>query len=146
MPASKAGQYNGWSFGEGTKFHVAGMSGFFDLPEVVTRDQPKVLTGGMFPGEDVNAGMTVTLGITIIADSISDYDTCLDALVAATAIRATELPLRVFGNTRYLYCRPRKRSVPIECENPIRTFKVPQDGIVIEFFATDPTLYTGTPP
>lgn len=146
MPASRAGAYNGWSFGNGTKFHVAGMSGFFDLPEVVTRDQPKVLTGGMFPGEDVKGGLTVALGIVIIADSIADYDSCVDAMVAATAVRATELALQVFGSTRYIMCRPRSRVVPIDCENPIPTFKVAEEGIRIEFFATNPVLVVGTPP
>lgn len=145
MPASKAGQYNGWSFGNGTKYHVSGMSGFFDLPDVVTRDQPKV-NGGVFPGEDKAGGLTVTLGILIIANDITDYDALVDAMVTATAARATELPLRVFGNSRYINCRPRKRIIPIECEHPIPGFKVPQEGITVEFFATDPTLYTGSPP
>lgn len=144
MPASRAGQYNGWAFGNGTKYHVAGMSGFFDLPDVVSRDQPKV-NGGMFAGEDVKGGLAVTLGIVIIADDLADYDALVDAMVAATAVRATELPLRVFGNTRYINCRPRKRIVPIECEYPIPSFKVAEEGIIIEFFATDPTLYVGTP-
>lgn len=145
MPASRSGSYNGWSFGNGTKYHVAGMSGFFDLPQVVTSDEPKVLVGGMFPGTDRKGGLTIVLGITIIADDLADYDALLDAMVTATDVQAAELPLRVFGSTRYINCRPRKRSVPIECEYPIPNFKVAEEGITIEFFATDPTLYVGAP-
>lgn len=146
MPSSKAGVYNGWIFGNGTKYHVAGMSGFFDLPDVVTTDQPRPFVGGLFPGVDRKGGLTVTLGIIIIADSISDYDSLVDAMCTATDVQTAEKPLQVFGSTRYIMCRPRKRTIPIECEDPIPTFKVPQDGITIEFFSTTGLLVTGTPP
>lgn len=143
MPASRSGAYNGWSFGGTSKYHVAGMSGFFDLPDVVSRDQPKV-NGGLFAGEDVKAGLTVSLSIIVIADSIADYDSLIDAMCTATDVRATELPLQVFGSTRYIYCRPRKRTIPIDCEAPIPSVKVFGEA-TIEFFSTTATLITGTP-
>lgn len=144
MPASRSGVYNGWAFGGTSKYHVAGMTGFFDLADVVSRDQPKV-NGGLFPGQDVKGGLTVSLSIIVIADSISDYDTLIDALCTATDVQTAELPLQVFGSTRYIYCRPRKRSIPIDCEAPIPSTKVFGEA-TIEFFSSDATLRTGTPP
>lgn len=141
MPASLAGAYNGLSFGPATNYHVGAMSGFFDLPEIESRDQPRALASGMFAGTDLARGLTVGLVLVMIADTPAAYDALVDALVAATAARATELPLQVFGLTRYISCRPRKRSIPIDCEGEPQRAGV----ATLEFFATNPVLVVGTP-
>lgn len=141
MPASLAGSYNGLAFGVGTSYGVAGMDGFWDLPEVRENDLERTTGTGTVAGKDRKGGRTVTLTLVLIAATPTAYDTLVDNLIAATDVQPTvELPLRFWGNTRYIRCRPRRRSLPVDCGYPQRT-----GTAVIEFFASDPTVFTGAP-
>lgn len=142
MPAATAGSYNGLAFGPGTSYHVAAMEGFYELPEVRSNDLAKTTAAGYFVGTDRKGGRTVVLTLVLIADTPAGYDTLVDNLLAAMDVAgATERPLRFAGNTRYINCRPRKMAPEIDTERPQRAGRA-----VIEFFATDATVFTGAPP
>lgn len=143
MPASLAGSYNGLSFGVGQQVHVLEMVGIRDLPEIETTHEPKALTNGMFRGTVRTRGLSFTMVFGLIPNTRTPagYDALLETVITAFGVQAdTDLPLQFWGNTKYIYCHPTKRTIPLECESP-------QIGgeVTVEFFACDPTISTGTP-
>jgi hypothetical protein len=135
--------YNSLTAGAGTAYRTVKFDGFFDLAELRTSDQPRLATDGMYPGLDIEQGLTLTIGLVIQGGSDSGLQTLLAALVTATAVQpSTPLALAFnlpgFGSQHYL-ARPRKRAVPL-----LPSYKKGwTKDVVIEFFAADPTLYPG---
>lgn len=139
--ATLEGSYNGLSFGAGTDYHVSGVEGLWDLPELRTTDLPKSGGTGYFVGRDRAASRTVILTLTLVAATAAAYDTLVTNLRTATDPQTTDKPLRLMGNTVYVNARPRRRIIPIATDRQQRI------GVTtIEFFCADPTVYTGAPP
>lgn len=144
MPASTLGSWNGVSFGPGQQVRLLAMEGIRDLPEIESTHEPKALANGMFRGTVRTRGLSFTFVFGLIPNTrtAAGFDTLLDSFIAAFGVQAdTDLPLRFWGNTKYIYCHPTKRTVRVECES------TQIDGVVtVEFFAADPTIGTGAPP
>ena len=148
MPASTAGSYNGLAFGgvpgAAVQVRVLEMRGIYDLPEIESTHKPKAVSNGMFRGTVRTRGLSFSFVFGLIPNTrtAAGYDALLDTFLAAFGVQAdTDLPLRFAGDTKYIYCHPTKRIVPIECEAPQTAGE-----ITVEFFAVDPTIGTGAPP
>lgn len=139
--ATLEGSYNGLTFGAGTDYHVSGVEGLWDLPPVRTTDLPKTTGTGSFVGVDRLEDRVVILTLTVIGATTAAYDTLITNLRTATEIQATVKPLRLMGNTVYVYARPRRRIIPIATDRQ-QIYGV----ATIEFVCADPTVYTGAPP
>ena len=136
-----AGSYNGLAFGPGTPYHVSKLQGLWDLDNVSSNDLPRSAGSGSFAGRDRRRGRQIILGLTMVQLTVEDYDALIGPLVTATDEQPADLPLRLAGNTVYVYARPRRRTIPIDAEYPQRS------GVAtIEFFCADPTVYVGAPP
>lgn len=139
--ATLQGSFNGLSFGAGTDYHVSGVEGLWDLPEVRSNDLPKSAGYGSFVGMDRSGSRTVTLTLTLIAATVGAYDTLVTTLRTATEPQTTAKALRLMGNTVFVWARPRRRILPIATDRQQR-----HAVAVIEFVCADPTVYTGAPP
>lgn len=134
---STAGSYRGLTFGTGanTGFHVAGLEGLDDLPEVRSNNLPKAVGAGSFPGKSRLGERRIVLSLLLRAASPAAYDTLVATLVAETDDVDTLDTLSLEGNTRTVEARPTRRIVPR------RTTEYQRSGVaVIEFNAPDPTV------
>ena len=135
--------YNGLTAGAGTIYRTVRFDGFYDLAAIRTNDTPRLVTDGLYPGLDVQEGLTLTIGLVIVAGSESALQSAIASVASATAAQgATPLPLAFnlpgVGSQHYL-ARPRKRTVPM-----VASFhKGWTKDLLIEFLAADPTLYSG---
>lgn len=137
---SLAGSYNGLSFGPTQKVHVGGHVGLADLPELRTTDIARGGEDGAFQGLDLMGERVVTLDLHLIGDDHSDFLTQFATLEAATVPRQSgELPLYLFGSTKVVYVRPRRRALPTETDHLQRT-----GTATVEFVASDPRIYDAT--
>jgi hypothetical protein len=134
-----AGSFNGLTWGLGTKYHISGVSGLDDLPPLRTFDVSRPGDQGEFRGQDLLAARLISLDITMLGDNSADYYTLAEALRAAFALQTAELPLLFFSNSRLIYCRCRRRSVPYDAGNAQRT-----GTATVELLASDPRIYDAT--
>lgn len=145
MPGSNTGSYNSLSFGDATNYHVSGLVGILDLPEYEWTNKPKAVGTGMFRGPCYARALKFSLMLELIAPipkTAAGLDTLIDAVRAAFVPNASaDLPLRFWGNTRYVYCSP------IAVKFPVDTEMVQTDmEVTIDFLACNPTIYSGSPP
>jgi hypothetical protein len=147
MPASTAGSYNSLAFGGvpggAAQVKVLEMVGIRDLPALESTHQPKKFGTGMFRGTVRKRGLTFkfTFGLIPNTRTAAGFDALLETVLTAFEVQETaDLPLRFWGNTLYVNCHPVSRTVEIECEAPQTAGEV-----TVEFFACDPTIYTGAP-
>lgn len=136
---SLAGSYNGLTFGPGGQVHVGSLAGLDDLPPIRAIDQPKGGADGAFVSLDLLGPRTITMALEIIASTPTAYRALVDAVMAATVTQAAELPLYLYGSTRRLLCRPRRRMIPYDAEELRRAGEA-----IVEFVATDPLIYDAT--
>jgi hypothetical protein len=136
------GSYNGVTWGPAGTYRCDGMSGFDDLPVIVSTDQPKSLGDGLFVGEDRLGEHSVVVRLAAIADSDAALRTAMDAINAAFSRQLVPKALRWWDLTRYVWARPRQR---------IWTDmgKVMADGVAkceVRLVLADPNAYIGVPP
>lgn len=133
-----AGEYNGLSFGPGSDVHVAGMEGVEDLPPVRSTDVLRANDEGSFLGSDYLGSREVVMTYHLIADNQEDYEVIRDlfkaAMVPSTSV---EIPLKIYGSTKRINCRVRRRNVPVFCDK-IQDYTT----AIVQFVASDPRLYS----
>lgn len=133
------GSYRSLTFGNGagTGFHVAGVEGLWDLPEVRGNDLPKAVGNGDFPGSARLAPRRIVLTLHLIAATPTAYDTLVETLIAQTDDVDTIDTLSLAGNTKTVEARPARRIVPVRAGEYQRT-----GTATIEFICPDPTVTT----
>lgn len=134
-----AGSYRSLTFGNGagTGFHVAGVEGLWDLPEVRSNDLPKAAADGAFPGTSRKGPRRIVLTLHLIAATHTAYDTLVQTLITNTDDVNTLNTLSLMNNTKTVQARPTRRIVPV------RTGEYQRTGTaVIEFSCPDPTITT----
>lgn len=132
-----AGSYRSLTFGNGTGtgFHVAGVEGLWDLPEVVENDLPKAAANGAFAGTTRKGPRRIVLTLHLIAASHTAYDTLVQTLITNTDDVNTLNTLSLMNNTKTVQARPTRRIVPVLTGEYQRT-----GTAVIEFSCPDPTI------
>lgn len=144
------GAFNGLSWGPTTAYRVAFLRGLDDLPTIISRDQPKAVLDGTFPGDDLYGEWPITVSLTIAGINTTDsaFRGLMDAanaafkLSATIASRRTPLPLQWWNLERYVYARVRSRvwsDIDARTADHVATVTV---GLVV----VDATAYIGTPP
>lgn len=132
-----SGSYNGLSWGPGTDFHISDVKGLDDLPAVRTSDAPRAADHGVWRGIDVLDRRVVQLDFAIIAkDNPTLFADVAQAEAAFQPQLSTELPLLLFGSTRLVYCRCRRRDIPYDASIKRRT-----GTMTVELHAADPRVY-----
>lgn len=134
---SLAGSYRGLTFGNGagTGFHVAGVEGLWDLPDVRSDDLPKAVGDGSFPGQARLSARRIVLTLHLIASTPSAYETLVQTLITETDDVNTLDTLSLMGNTKTVQARPSRRLIPVKTGEYQRT-----GTAVITFSCPDPTV------
>jgi hypothetical protein len=138
-------EVNGLLLGGESPYSIARIDGILDQPETRSADRLRLRRHGMIPGDDFLGGRTVTVTLEVYGEDDAAFADNVHDLGLALAPGEDEAPL-VFqlpgvagGGLRRLYCRPRRRSLPVGLE-----FFYRMPLAVVEFFATDPRLYDNT--
>jgi hypothetical protein len=138
-------EYNGLAFGGDSAFAITQISGLVDLPAVTSGDSSRLLRHGTHPGSDFLVDRTVTISLELYGATDSEIETSVQSLLAAFVPGADEqalvmqIPGVANGTTFLLWCRPRRRNVPINRE---WFYRIPI--VTLEVAATDPRLYALT--
>lgn len=134
-------EYNGVLLGDDTPFLVAQITGLLDLPFITSADKMMLRRNGLRAGDDFTGGRSIVLTLEIASTDTVTFSDAVDLLTAATAPTGPPLPL-VFqlpgvagGAKRVVYCRPRKRSLPVG-----RDFYYELPIATIELFSVDPRI------
>ena len=138
--------FNGYTFGGvGAPVQIMGVQGLEDSPAVRAADEMRGFADGMFFGRDFLAGRTVMVDLLILAGP-SGHRPVLEAMKAALtpqgggSTAAAPLSFTLPGvSTRRIYCRLRRRSLPITQE-----YTHNHASGTVEFFAGDPRIYDET--
>lgn len=138
-------EYNGILMGDGTPFLISQVQGLLDLPDITSADKTRMRRNGLRAGDDFTQGRKITLTVEVSSTDTVTFDEAVDQLMAASTPAGPPLPL-VFqipgvagGGKRVIYCRPRKRSLPIG-----REFYYELPLAVIEFYSVDPRIESNT--
>jgi hypothetical protein len=134
---SLAGSYRGLTFGNGTTsgFHVGGVEGLWDLPDVRSDDLPKAVGDGVFPGTPKLGPRRIVLTLHLIAATPVAYEALVQTLIAETDDVVTLDTLSLMGNTVTVEARPTRRIIPVKTGEQQRT-----GTAVINFICPDPTV------
>lgn len=134
-------EYQGLLMGGSTAYGIIGIDGLLDLPDVDSGDRQRLRRHGLHAGDDFMGGRSVTVELDIF--DTSTLSATLDALTEATAPGSDEaflvfqLPGVAGGSKAGIWARPRKRKLPIGEEF---YYGIPEAAV--EFFATDPRIYS----
>jgi hypothetical protein len=132
-----SGSYNGLAWGPGTKYHINKIAGAADMPGIRATDSLRAYQHGHFRGVDLSAGRVVDITFAIVGDDNPDYLNLVGALETATVLQSSaELPLLLYGSTRRINCRPRKRAIAYDAGQYQRTGTVD-----VQFVSSDPRVY-----
>jgi hypothetical protein len=133
--------YNGFDMG-GVDYDrvVANVEGL-DMPGVRTADVSLGGGDGALGGIDALEARTITMSLELAAGSQADWYAVSAALRTATAHRSDDLPL-VFrlhdaGPLLRLYCRPRRRNIPVSNRQAFAN-----QTVDLQFYAPDPRIYS----
>lgn len=135
--------FNGYTFGGASAaVQILGVQGLEDAPAVRSSDEPRGFSDGTFYGRDFLAGRTIGVDLSFVTGSEA-FRTIVEAAKAALVPQGGEstdaLPLTFTLPglaPRRVYCRLRRRSLPITLEY---TFGVAKGAV--EFYAGDPRIY-----
>jgi hypothetical protein len=136
-------EYAGKALGDGSPFLVAKIDGLLDLPAVTTADKGRLRRHGLIPGDDFTGGRSVVITFEVFGDTVAEFTDAVADLAALTTPGKDEqalvfkIPGVAGGGHRLIYCRPRKRSLPIGREY---YYRLPLAQV--EFVATDPRIYS----
>lgn len=129
--------WNGVTFGPGTPYSVAGISGLDDLPDVRTQDIARPSQHGDYTGPDYLASRLIDLDLAIIAPDPDGLRALTLALRDATQPGADVSPLVFVDQGVQLQVKCRRRALPYNASALDRT-----GSASLEFYAPDPTLYS----
>lgn len=149
MMAAFDWSFGGFAFGNGANgIWAETWTGLNALPGVRTSDQDRPNDHGQYPGRDLAAGRTITLGLWVRPDAGSTLAARMAALDAAFTMSDIELPL-VFEfpglAARRIMARCRRAEIP--GNNAMALAAVDGVGeveLAAEFYATDPRIYSDT--
>ena len=132
--------------GSGTSFDIVSVEGLLDLPDLQTSDRLRLRRHGLYPGDDFVATRAVTVAFEVDAPEVADLNTTMSTLLELTRPGLEESPLSLQipgvagGGLRRVNVRPRRRVVPVNLD-----FFYGLPIVTIQFVATDPRIYDGTP-
>lgn len=131
-----AGSFNSLAFGPGTDIHVASLEGVEDLPAIRSNDDLRSGDHGAFRGTDLLGEREIVMTFHL-RDFNGSYETLRDTFKNAMVISTnTEIPLKLYGSTRRINCRVRRRNVPVICDR-IQNYAT----ATVQFIASDPRVY-----
>lgn len=139
-------EYRETLIGEGSPFALVQAEGLIDLPGLQTADRLRLRRHGLSPGDDFAASRSIVLQIEVDAETESELNSTMATLLEITRPGLAESPMTVQipgvagGGKRRLNVRPRRRNVPIDLD-----FFYGLPIVTVEFVATDPRIYDGTP-
>ncbi len=135
--------YAGVTAGPGTEYRINSIEGIRSMPELRTSDYARLHHHGAYSGVDVLEGRIITVALTVVGTSASDFDTTLTALEGAMVPLLTgsspmsyKLPSEV---QRRVNTRARKRALLIE-----PSYKLNWAKMTVELFCGDPRIYDDT--
>lgn len=138
-------EYNGVALGDGSPFLVTQVEGLLDLPDIVSGDRQRLRRHGLIAGDDFTNGRVVQLTLEVSGNDSYSFSQAVDMLMDASAPGGSEIPL-VFqipgvagSGKRRMNARPRRRSMPVG-----REFYYELPLAVLEFYSTDPRIYTNS--
>ncbi len=137
-------ELNGLGVGGPTSpYSVVQIDGLGDQPDTVTADRTQLRRHGLYPGDDFLQGRTITVTLEAVATATVDFNTAVNALMAAVAPANPEAPF-VFqipgvadGIVAYSSVRPRKRAMSVSSDYTLGNIAT----VDLELYATDPRLY-----
>lgn len=138
------GSYNGITWGPAGTHRCERTKGFDDLPVIQSRDQPKLLGDGLFPGEDTLNELFVEVALTVALINSTDaaFRAAIDAINAAFSRQTAPKALRWWNLERYVWARPRERTWT-DCDAKWATHTA---TCTTRFVLADPNAYIGVPP
>lgn len=134
--------FAGVTFGSGTSIGVKSSQGLEDLPATRSGDVPKAGRHGRHPGLDLADGRSVVFELEAMAGDDTAFRSLINSLQSVTTLRASESLLQFKHpgiSSRVVYARPRRRAARQDVTWGLRLGRV-----VVEFFATDPLVYSAT--
>lgn len=131
--------------GGSTSYSIVSVEGLLDLPEVTSSDQARLRRHGLRAGDDFLQGRAVTVTLEIYASSEAAFTAAISGLKSALRPGIAEVPLvfrlpSVAGGAKFqVNARVRKVSWPVTMA---QFHRIPE--VVVEFYSTDPRLYSNT--
>jgi hypothetical protein len=135
------GSYNGLTLGgPSDNVGIVSVHGWLDLPEIRSGDSEFPGRAGLLGGRDFPGGRTVTLELEVFPAAGETLAESMDTVNTAFMPQESDLlplELQLPGqDARLSYCRPRKRSAPIDLE-----FTGGIANIVVQLDAPNPRIY-----
>lgn len=131
--------------GGATAYSIVSVEGLLDVPEISTSDQARLRRHGLRPGDDFLGGRTITVTMEVYGDDNQAFALALKELKEAFRPGLSEAPV-VFqfpnvaeGAKVRSNVRARAMAWPITQTHFHRL-----DEVVIEFYSTDPRVYSNT--
>lgn len=130
--------------GDGSRYQLTQLTGVHDAPEVRTSDQIRARTHGLFAGTDYLGGRSIVAEIEVVAPHPSEtvWQAFSSALIVGAETETTlgfQVPGLAGGAAVQVSARVRKLSLPVE-----RSYLNGHGRAVVEWFATDPRVYSQT--
>lgn len=136
-------EFGGLLIGDGTPYSIAQVQGLLEIPELRTADRQRLRRHGLTPGDDFLNGRSVTLTLEVFGETqeafvlaVHDLQTALAPTTDASPLHF-QIPGVATGVKAFVSCRARRVSAPIDLDF---FYRIPV--WVIEFFATDPLVYS----
>lgn len=127
--------------GNGTAYPVAGLEGWWDLPDARGVNEPRPSTHGNYLGLLLSNARMITVTLHVPEGPTGNLASRLDTLRSTMARAETpvEESLAIqLGGTKYLVnARIRRRSIPVNPDYPAGYAQV-----VVQFETTDPRIYS----
>jgi len=136
-------EFRGLLMGGDTAYSIASISGLLDLPEMSNSDQDRLRRHGLRAGDDFLGGRSVVVTIEVYgADDQAFRRAITELRIALSPAQAPaplvfQLPAVAGGAQLRMGARIRNVSWPITTTHFHRV-----DEVVLEFFSTDPRLYS----
>lgn len=134
-------EFAGLALGAGSSFDLVSVSGLLDLPELRSSDLLLLRRHGAYAGEDFLAPRTITLELSIFADTDADMELRMAEFLAAFAVGAEsplqfQLPGVAGGVAARVWARTKRRNVVMDLEYVYGVAKAS-----VQLVATDPRIY-----
>ncbi len=139
-------EYRDTLMGSGTAYDIVSIDGLMDIPELQTSDRIRLRRHGLYAGDDFVGRRSIIVNFEVDAETVEELNTVLATLLEITRPGLEETPLSLQvpgvagGGVRRINVRPRRRQVPINLD-----FYYGLPMVTVEFVATDPRIYDGTP-
>lgn len=132
--------------GEETDYDIVEIEGLLDHPEVRSSDHERLRRHGLAPGDDFTGGRVVIVSMDVYGADTDAVATAVSNLQQAfrtgdEAALSFQIPGVAGGNLARVNARVRNRSLVID-----RNFTAGIPRAVVQFYATDPRIYTEAQP